>query len=158
MTWGGFDEERVAALDLPFEVVHAGTDAALFAELESAYPAQGADHPVGLCAALGADQIQGRMGRVPQIRGRLLHGSGMGRQQDGDARLRQAARADLEGGLVRAQGQMAERLRGDQEVQHHNDEMGALITKVDLDGKKVEDVVAEWMKTNEARWKGWVGQ
>ena len=37
MTWGGFDEERVEALDLPFEVVHAGTDAALFAELESAY-------------------------------------------------------------------------------------------------------------------------
>jgi glycine betaine/proline transport system substrate-binding protein len=37
VTWGGFDEERVEALELEFEVVHAGTDAALFAELESAY-------------------------------------------------------------------------------------------------------------------------
>src|SRR5215204_1428369 len=37
VTWGGFDEERVEALDLPFQVGHAGTDAALFAELESAY-------------------------------------------------------------------------------------------------------------------------
>ena len=37
VTWGGFDDERVEALDLDFEVVHAGTDAALFAELESAY-------------------------------------------------------------------------------------------------------------------------
>lgn len=37
VTWGGFDDERVEALDLPFEVVHAGTDAAMFAELESAY-------------------------------------------------------------------------------------------------------------------------
>jgi ABC-type proline/glycine betaine transport system substrate-binding protein len=37
VTWGGFDDERVEALDLPFEVIHAGTDAALFAELESAY-------------------------------------------------------------------------------------------------------------------------
>jgi glycine betaine/proline transport system substrate-binding protein len=36
-TWGGFDDERVEALGLPFEVVHAGTDAAMFAELESAY-------------------------------------------------------------------------------------------------------------------------
>ena len=36
-TWGGYDEERVAALGLDFEVVHAGTDAALFAELQSAY-------------------------------------------------------------------------------------------------------------------------
>ena len=35
VTWGGFDDERVEAeLDL---VVHAGTDAALFAELEAAY-------------------------------------------------------------------------------------------------------------------------
>ena len=39
-----------------------------------------------------------------------------------------------------------------------NEEMGALVTKVDLEGQKVEDVVAEWMKNNEARWKGWIGQ
>ena len=37
MTWGGYDDERVEALGLDYEVVHAGTDAALFAELESAY-------------------------------------------------------------------------------------------------------------------------
>jgi glycine betaine/proline transport system substrate-binding protein len=40
VTWGGFDDERVEALELPFEVIHAGTDAALFAELESAYQRQ----------------------------------------------------------------------------------------------------------------------
>jgi glycine betaine/proline transport system substrate-binding protein len=38
----------------------------------------------------------------------------------------------------------------------NNDEMGAMITKVDLDGKKVEDVVAEWMGANEARWSEWI--
>jgi glycine betaine/proline transport system substrate-binding protein len=37
-----------------------------------------------------------------------------------------------------------------------NDEMGQMITKVDLDGKKVEDVVAEWMGANEARWSEWI--
>jgi len=37
VTWEGFDDERAKALGLPFEVVHAGTDAAMFAELESAY-------------------------------------------------------------------------------------------------------------------------
>ena len=40
VTWGGFDEERIEALGLPFEVIHAGTDAAMFAELESAYQRQ----------------------------------------------------------------------------------------------------------------------
>ena len=28
VTWGGFDEERIDALGLNFEVIHAGTDAA----------------------------------------------------------------------------------------------------------------------------------
>ena len=37
VTWGGFDDERVEALGLNYEVVHAGTDANMFAELESAY-------------------------------------------------------------------------------------------------------------------------
>ena len=36
VTWAGFDDERVEALGLNYEVVHAGTDAALFSELESA--------------------------------------------------------------------------------------------------------------------------
>ena len=40
VTWGGYDDERVEALEMDFEVVHAGTDAALFAELESAYQRQ----------------------------------------------------------------------------------------------------------------------
>lgn len=37
VTWEGFDDERVEALGLPFTVVHAGTDGAMFAELDSAY-------------------------------------------------------------------------------------------------------------------------
>ena len=31
--------------------------------------------------------------------------------------------------------------------------MNAMIAEVDLDGKKVEDVVADWMAANEARWQ-----
>ena len=36
-----------------------------------------------------------------------------------------------------------------------NDTMGALITEVDLDGKKVSDVVDAWLAANEAKWKPW---
>jgi glycine betaine/proline transport system substrate-binding protein len=85
VTWGGFDDERVEALDLPFEVIHAGTDAALFAELESAYQRQGADHAVGLRPALGTGQVQGRMGRIPGIHRRVLQRSRLGHQQSGHA-------------------------------------------------------------------------
>ena len=42
--------------------------------------ASGADHAVDLFAALGAGQIQGRVGRVPGIRAGLLHRSVLGHQ------------------------------------------------------------------------------
>ena len=78
VTWEGFDDERVEALKLPFTVIHAGTDAAMFAELEFRLSAQGADHAVDLFAALGAGQIQGRVGRIPGIYARVLHRPEMG--------------------------------------------------------------------------------
>jgi glycine betaine/proline transport system substrate-binding protein len=37
-----------------------------------------------------------------------------------------------------------------------NDEMGAMISKIDLDGAKLEDVVDEWLKANEAHWSEWI--
>ena len=37
-----------------------------------------------------------------------------------------------------------------------NAEMGDMIGKIDLDGAKLEDVVADWMKSNESRWKAWI--
>ncbi len=36
-----------------------------------------------------------------------------------------------------------------------NKTMGNLIVEIDLDGKKLEDVVAQWLKDNEATWKKW---
>ena len=33
-----------------------------------------------------------------------------------------------------------------------------MVAAVDLDGKKLEDVVAKWIDANEARWKAWIGQ
>ena len=33
-----------------------------------------------------------------------------------------------------------------------------MIAAVDLDGKKLEEVVDAWMAANEARWKPWIGQ
>ena len=37
-----------------------------------------------------------------------------------------------------------------------NGEMGKMITEVDLNGKKVEEVVAAWMSANEPRWGAWI--
>ena len=36
-----------------------------------------------------------------------------------------------------------------------NQSMGEMIARVDLEGRTVDDVVAEWVKTNEPTWKAW---
>ncbi len=33
--------------------------------------------------------------------------------------------------------------------------MGNLIVEIDLEGKKLEAVVGQWLKDNEATWKKW---
>ena len=151
VTWGGFDEERVEALELPFEVVHAGTDAALFAELESAYQRQA---PIMLwiyAPHWAPAKYEGEWIEFPPYETACYEDPAWGAQSRRDARLRQAARPDLEGRVDRR----AEKWPGAVQAPSRpsrstNDEMGALITKVDLDGQTVEAVVAEWMAANEA--------
>ena len=37
-----------------------------------------------------------------------------------------------------------------------NAEMGNLVFQVDVDGRSVEDVVAEWMNANKSTWQSWI--
>jgi glycine betaine/proline transport system substrate-binding protein len=37
-----------------------------------------------------------------------------------------------------------------------NEEMGAMVAAVDLDGKDLDAVVADWIAKNEATWSQWV--
>jgi glycine betaine/proline transport system substrate-binding protein len=39
----------------------------------------------------------------------------------------------------------------------NNEEMGAMVADVDLEGRTVEEVVAEWMANNKDRWSTWIG-
>ena len=152
VTWGGFDEERIEALELPFQVIHAGTDAALFAELEVGLPAPGADPALDLRAALGADQVRGRVGRVPALRARLLHRPGLGREPGRDPRLRQAARPDLEGRLGRPRGQVAAAPRPRSRTSTSTTRRWAtMIAAVDLDGQEASRT---WSTSWMARQRG----
>ena len=81
---GGFDEERVAALDITFQVVHAGTDAALFAELESADQRKAPIVQWIYAPHWAPIKYKRPMGQIPKIRACLLQRSGVGHQQDRD--------------------------------------------------------------------------
>jgi glycine betaine/proline transport system substrate-binding protein len=158
VTWGGFDEERVAALDLPFEVIHAGTDAALFAELESAVQRQA---PVILWvyaphwapAKYAGDWVQ-FPAYTPECYTDPAWGSNPAATHDCGKPTGPIWKV--------ASSALGEKWPGAkaavEKFQITNDEMGAMITAADLDGKPVSEVVAAWMAANEARWSTWIAK
>ncbi|XDA98964.1 ABC transporter substrate-binding protein [Sulfitobacter sp. LCG007] len=158
VTWGGFDDERVEALDLPFEVIHAGTDAALFAELESAIQREA---PVMLWVYAphwAPAKYEGEWVAFPEYTPECYNDPSWGINPDlaydcgkpfGEIwKVGWAGVADKWPGAARAI----------EAFTISNDEMGRMITEVDLEGATVSDVVAEWISANEGTWKGWIGQ
>ncbi len=157
VTWGGFDPERVAALGLDYEVIHAGTDAALFAELESAYQRQApillwvyAPHWAPL-------KFEGEWVAFPEYAPECYEDPAWGINPDlaydcGKPRgpIWKVAWAGLAGKWPGAAAAV-------EAFTIDNDTMGGLIAEVDLDGRAVEDVVEDWLWENEAVWRGWIG-
>lgn len=156
VTWGGFDDERVQALDLPFEVVHAGTDAALFAELESAYQRQA---PILLW-------IYAPHWAPAKYKGEWVEFPPYSKECYTDAKTGTNAELPYDCGKpfgeiwkvawVGLKDKWPGAYKAIKAFTINNDEMGQMITKVDLEGKKVEEVAAEWMGANEARWSEWI--
>jgi glycine betaine/proline transport system substrate-binding protein len=148
----------VAALDLPFEVIHAGTDAALFAELESAIQRQA---PVILWvyaphwapAKYAGDWVQ-FPAYTPECYADPAWGSNPAATHDCGKPTGPIWKV--------ASSVLGEKWPGAKAAVEKfsitNDEMGAMITAADLDGKPVSEVVAGWMAANEARWSTWIAK
>ena len=156
VTWAGFDDERVEALDLDYEVVHAGTDAALFAELESAmqrkapillwiytphwapikYKGEWVDFPVYSDACYEDPKV----GINPD----MAYDCGKPRGW--------IKKVGWKGGNAKWPGAY----KAIRNFKVDNQEIGLMIGEVDLDGRSVEAVVGEWMTANEARWQAWI--
>lgn len=155
VTWGGFDEERVAALGLDYQVVYPGTDAAMFAELESAYsrrepilmwiysphwaPAKYDGEFVEFPPFEQACYDDPAWGSNPDLaydcdkpRGPIVKAAAAGALEDWPCAMETIRNATLT-----------------------NDEYGALWAQVDLEGMEVEEVVQGWLDANAERWKEW---
>jgi glycine betaine/proline transport system substrate-binding protein len=158
VTWGGFDEERVEALELGFEVVHAGTDAALFAELESAYQRKA---PIVLWVYVphwAPAKYEGEFVEFPPFSAECYSDASAGINPDathdcGKPRgpIWKAAWSGLKDKWPGAH-EIIEAYKID------NVEMSAMVGKADLDGVEVDTVVTNWMTENKDRWSGWVNK
>lgn len=156
VTWGGFDDERVEALEMDFEVVHAGTDAALFAELESAYQRKA---PIVLWVYAphwAPSKYEGEFVEFPPYSAECYNDPSVGVNPD----------AAYDCGKPRgpiwkvAWTGVAEKWPGAaaaiEAFTIGNDDMGAMVAEVDLNGKSVDETVAAWMAANKDTWSAWI--
>lgn len=156
VTWGGYDDERVQALGLDYEVVHAGTDAALFAEIQSAYQRRQPVLAWVYTPHWAPIKFEGEWVEFPAYEDACYEDPSWGVNPDmaydcGKPRgpiwkVGWAGLADKWPGAAAA----IEAFTID------NDTMGAMIARIDLDGEDLEDVVEDWIEENEATWQAWV--
>ena len=155
VTWAGFDDERAEALGLDYEVVHAGTDAALFAELESAY--QRGEPFLGWVYAphWAPAKYEGEWVEFPEYTDECYDDPSWGSNPD------MAYDCGKPFGWIKKVG-----WKGGEEIwpcayeairnfRIDNQAMGALIIEIDLEGKPVDDAVEGWVQANESTWREW---
>ncbi|WP_235914032.1 ABC transporter substrate-binding protein [Curvivirga aplysinae] len=156
VTWGGFDDERVEALELDYEVVHAGTDAALFAELESAYQREA---PILLWVYSphwATFKFQGDWIQFPEYSAECYNDPSVGVNPDlaydcgkPTGPIWKVAWSGVKDKWPGAHSAI-------ESFDMNNDEMSALIVKADLNGEDIDDVVQGWITENKDVWKEWL--
>ena len=158
VTWGGFDDERVEALELDYEVIHAGTDAALFAELESAYQRKA---PVLLWVYAphwAPIKYEGEWVEFPPYSPECYNDPSVGVNPDLAYDCGKPRGPIWKVSWAGVKDKWPGAHKAIQAFKIDNDEMGAMVTKVDLDGKDLDGVVGEWMAANEKRWSSWISK
>jgi glycine betaine/proline transport system substrate-binding protein len=155
VSWGGHDEQLIKALDLPFEVIHPGTDAAMFAELKAAYERKA---PVILWVwepHWAPSLYEGEFVQFPKFEDGCYDDPSWGPnpKETGDC--------GKPYGWVKKMGwaggekvwpcayEMVRNYKMD------NATLSALLVEVDLNGRSSTEVATEWLKNNESKWRPW---
>jgi glycine betaine/proline transport system substrate-binding protein len=156
VTWGGFDEERIEALELPYEVVHAGTDAALFAELESALQRKAPIIQWVYTPHWAPIKYDGEWVEFPPYAAECYDDPSWGSNPDMAYDCAKPRGPIWKVGWAGVKDKWPGAYEAIKAFHVVNDEMGEMIAAVDLEGRKLEDVVAEWVASNEDRWSEWI--
>jgi glycine betaine/proline transport system substrate-binding protein len=155
VTWGGNDEERVEALDMPFEVIRAGTDAALFAEIKSAYERKAPVLAWVYAPHWAPILYEGEWLEFPRYEAACYSdpawGSNPDLAYDCGKPFGWIKKLGWKGGEEKWPGAYA----AVRKFTIDNATIGKLIDEVDNKGRTIEEVVDEWMAANEAVWKPW---
>ncbi len=154
-TWGGYDQERVEALGLPFEVVNAGTDAGLFAEIQSAYERQAPIMAWVYSPHWAVAKFDGEWVEFPVYERACYEDPAWGINPDLAFDCGKPFGWIKKAGWAGGEAKWPAAYKAVRNFKMDNATMSALVGKVDLEGMSVDEVVAEWMDANKATWEAW---
>jgi glycine betaine/proline transport system substrate-binding protein len=154
VTWAGFDDERVEALGLNYEVVHAGTDAALFAELKSALERKAPFLGWVYTPHWAPIKFKGEWVEFPRYTDECYNDKSWG--------LNKKAAYDCgkpRGWIKKVGWKDGEKkwpcaYEAVRKFRVSNQEIGEMIGQVDLEGRPVDRVVEDWLWTK-GSWQPW---
>ena len=155
VSWGDHDERMIAALDLPFEVVHPGTDAAMFAELKSAYDREA---PIVLWVWQPhwvTSVYEGEYVQFPKFEADCFDDPAWGPNAEATydcgkpyGWIKKMAWAGGEAVWPCAY----EIVRN---YNMTNETISALLVEIDLNGRSSTEVATEWLQNNRDTWEEW---
>jgi len=158
VTWEGYDDERVVSLGLPFTVIHAGTDAAMFAELDAAYQRK---DPIMLwiySPHWAPAKYEGEWVEFPPYSDECYEDPSVGvnpnAAYDCGKPTGDIWKTAWTG--MKDKWPLAHKIAAAYTIDAK--ELGLLGAQVDLEGKTIEEVAKSWVDANEATWKAWAGQ
>jgi glycine betaine/proline transport system substrate-binding protein len=155
VTWEGFDDERVQALGLPFTVIHAGTDAAMFAELSSAIERKAPIMMWIYSPHWAPAKYEGEWVEFPENTPECYTDPKWGINPDmaydcgkPHGEIWKYANINMKTTWPVAYN-VAKNMTLDAK------ELGLLGGQVDLEGKTIEEVAEAWINANESKWRAW---
>ena len=155
VTWEGFDDERVESLGLPFVVVHAGTDGAMFAELESAYQRKAPIMMWIYSPHWAPSKYEGEWVEFPEHSKECYESEKWGvnpaKKYDCGKPHGDIWKYSWKG--MKDKWPMAHKVA--KAFAMDVKELNKMSGDVDLGGKSIDEVAAAWIAANEAKWQGW---
>ena len=155
VAWGGWDDEKIASLGLPWEVVHAGSDGALFSELASAYDRKAAIMLWLWQPHWAPIKYDGKFVEFPKYTLECHENPSWGVNPDMAYDCGRPSGLETKFGWAGGESKWPAAYAAARKFEMGNDVITPMITSVDVDGRDLDEVIAEWMANNEAVWMAW---
>jgi glycine betaine/proline transport system substrate-binding protein len=154
--WGGHDGERVEALGLPFEVIHAGSDGALTAEFVAAIKRKqpivgGTWEPFWLPALYEGEFVQ-----WPAYEDACYEDPAWGPNKELTYDCGRPNGFMWKTAWAGGEEKWPKAYDVYRNLQLDSKTMGEMVFQSDVDGVPIEDVAEQWIAENEATWKPWI--